>query len=282
MLLAALTQRTSRIQMGTGVTCPAYRYNPAVVAQNWASLSLLAPGRVFLGVGLGENLNEGASGGGWGSYDERACRVTEAVRIICALWSGDYVQFKGRTWTVDAQLYDPPASNIPLYIAATAGPRSAHLAGLFGDGLITSATVLKSNPAVKEEWEAAIRENTEDPETKAVLVEHWAMAGSEAEAREAAEKWRFITKAWTHGFYDNIHPGDIQGCAEKEISIVDVLEEWIVSTDPKVHLKAIEELADLGATHIVIHSGATDQLKTIDFYGKQVLPALRSERLVTA
>jgi TAT-translocated FGD2 family F420-dependent dehydrogenase len=282
ILLAALTQRTSRIQMGTGVTCPAYRYNPAVIAQNWASLSLLAPGRIFLGVGLGENFNEGASGGGWGTYEERFCRVTEAIRIIRALWSGDYVQFKGRIWNIDAKLYDPPAQHIPLYIAATAGPKTARLAGTYGDGLITAANVLKTKPEVKDQWEQAVRQNGENPAMKAVLVEHWAMAASEEEVHDALEKWRFIAKAWTHGFHDNVSPTDIEAKAKAEISLEEVRNQWTVSTDPQVHLNAIGELADLGATHIVIHSGASNQLKTIDFYRKQVLPALRRKRLVTA
>ena len=282
VLLAALTQRTTRIHLGTGVTCPSYRYNPAVVAQNWASLSLLSPGRVFLGVGLGENLNEGASGGSWGTYDERACRVTEAIRIIQALWTGDYVQFKGRTWNIDAKLYDPPASKIPIYIAATGGPKSARISGTYGDGLVTAANVLQTNPEVKEQWAAAVREKGEDPQTKAIVVEHWVMAGGEQEATEAAVKWRFIAKAWTHGYYDNISPIDIQNRAENEISIDEVLRDWTVSTDSKVHLNAIEELTDLGATHIVIHSCASNQLKTIDFYNKEVLPALRRQKLVTA
>jgi len=195
VLLAALTQHTSRMQLGTGVTCPIFRYRPAVIAQAWASLSLLAPGRVFLGIGLGENLNEGAAGGGWAPYEERACMVTEAVRIIRELWEGDQTQIKGRVWTVDGKLYDPPASNIPLYIAASASAKSARLAGLYGDGLIMPGNVLKSNTAVKRAWEDAVRESGADPKTKPILVEHWAMFGNHNEGLEAAEKWRFISKA---------------------------------------------------------------------------------------
>lgn len=280
ILLAALTQRTKHIHLGTGVTCPAFRYNPAVIAQNWASLSLLAPGRVFLGVGLGENLNEGASGGGWASYGERACRVIEAVRIIRELWEGDHVQFKGRIWTVDGKLYDPPASPIPLYIAATVGPESARLSGLYGDGLITAGNLLKSNPAVKAAWEEGVRINGDDPKAKPILVEHWAMAGNKNEAREACEKWRFMVKGWTHGYFDNISTEEIEARAEKEITLEDVLDQWTVSNDPKVHLNAIKELVDAGATHIVVHSGSSNQLETIDFYRREVLPAVRSGQLV--
>ena len=280
VLLAALTQRTSRIHLGTGVTCPAFRYNPAIIAQNWVSLSLLAPGRVYLGIGLGENLNEGASGGGWASYAERTCRVTEAVRIIRELWEGNHVQYKGRNWAVDGQLYDHPTSNIPLYIAATAGPKSARLSGLYGDGLITAGNLLKSNPEVKAAWEEGVRESGGDPKTRPILVEHWVMTGNDAEIREGAEKWRFIVKAWTNGYYDNISPRDIQARAEKEIKLEDVLKEMTVSNDPKVHLNAIKELTIHGATHIVVHSGSPNQLETIDFFGREVMPTVRSGQMV--
>ena len=272
--LAALTQRTSRIALGTGVTCPIFRYRPAVVAQAWASLSQLAPGRIFLGVGAGEKLNEGAAGGGWAPYEERASRLIEAVKIIRALWTGDHVCIRGEFWDVDGRLYDPPASPIPLYIAA-GGPRSARLAGLHGDGLVTGAKTLRSYPELRASWEKGVREAGKDPATQPVVVEHWAMVGGEEEAREAAEKWRYGPKAWEPGYFDNISPVEIQARAEKEIPLERVLQDWTVSGDPKVHRNAIQELGDLGATHVVVHIPAPDQPKVIDYFGREVLSGTR-------
>ena len=128
---------------------------------------------------------------------------------------------------------------------------------------------------MKQEWEAAVKESRGDPKDKAVVVEHWAMAATDEEAREGALKWRFIAKAWEHGFFDNVSPAEIQARAEREIALEEVLAGWTVSLDPKEHLDALKELAHHGATHVVIHSAAENQLKTIDFYSKQVLPALR-------
>src|SRR5688500_4723952 len=96
MTIAALGQRTERIAMGTGVTCPTYRYHPAIVAQSFASLGVLYPGRIFLGVGSGEAVNEQAATGQWGGYDERAERLEEAVMLIRELWSGKWVKHDGR------------------------------------------------------------------------------------------------------------------------------------------------------------------------------------------
>jgi F420-dependent hydroxymycolic acid dehydrogenase len=271
--LAALTQRTSRISLGTGVTCPSFRYRPAVVAQVWASLSQLAPGRVFLGVGAGENLNEGAAGGGWGPYQERASRLAESVDIIRALWTGDPVKIEGKFWSVDGRLYDRPASPIPIYIAA-GGPKSARLAGLYGDGMIMGAADLRKNPGLKAARDGAAREAGKGQQP--IVVEHWAYVGDEDQARAAADRWRFIPKAWERGFFDNVSPADIQARAEKEIPLEDVLESWTVSSAPDAHVRAIEELGHLGATHVVVHAPVPDQSAVIDFFGREVLPALRS------
>jgi F420-dependent hydroxymycolic acid dehydrogenase len=273
--LAALTQRTSRIMLGTGVTCPLFRYRPAVVAQAWASLSMLAPGRVFLGVGSGENLNEGAAGGGWGPYGERASRLIEAVRIVRALWTGDHVRIEGKFWDVDGRLYDPPTSPIPLYIAA-GGPKSARLAGLHGDGMITSASSLKTDPKIVAAWRDGSREAGKESSAEPVIVEHWAIVGGEEEARAAATKWRFLPKAWEPGFFDNVSPAEIQAKAEDEIALEDVLKDWTVSTDPREHGEAIERLGELGATHVVVHVPTPDQSVAIEFFGREVLAAMRT------
>lgn len=272
--LAALTQRTKRIALGTGVTCPIFRYRPAVVAQAWASLSHLAPGRVFLGLGAGENLNEGAASGGWGSYGERASRLVEAVGIIKGLWTGEQQRVKGRFWNVEGKLFDPPLSKIPIYIAA-GGPKSARLAGRYGDGLITGASLLKNHVELKRAWEEGVRESGRNPSSQQIIVEHWAVVGGEAEARKAAEKWRFIPKAWRPGFFDNISPDEIQKRAEAEIDLESVLKDWVVSANPLDQITALRELGEAGATHVALHVATPNQSEVIDFYGKKVLPEMK-------
>ena len=122
--------------MGTTVTCPTLRYNPAVVAEAFATMSQLYPGRIFLGVGSGEALNEQAATGTWPKWQERWDRLIEAITVIRQLWGGGEVDFKGKFYTVNAKLYDPPARPIPLLTAAN-GKKSMRLAGQHGDGLIS-------------------------------------------------------------------------------------------------------------------------------------------------
>jgi len=178
--LAALGQRTSDIRFGTGVTCPTFRYRPTIVAQAFASLGLLYPGRVFLGVGTGEALNEKPASGEWGNYQERADRLIEAVDLIRQLWTGEWVTYHGQYYQVEnARLYDVPSEGVPLYIAAE-GPKSMRLAGMYGDGLITdSQRAVK--PEMRQAFEEGARAAGKDPHFMPILAEHFVVVGGEQE-----------------------------------------------------------------------------------------------------
>lgn len=139
--LAAVGERTERIQLGTSVLTPTFRYNPAVIAQAFATLGCLYPNRVMLGVGTGEALNEIATGykGEWPDFKERFARLREAVKMMRELWTGDRVDFEGEYYhTVGASIYDVPKGGIPVYIAA-GGPVVARYAGRAGDGFICTS-----------------------------------------------------------------------------------------------------------------------------------------------
>src|SRR5437764_1198701 len=171
--LAAAGERTSPAWIGTTVTCPTLRYNPAVVAEAFASLSLLYPGRVFLGVGSGEALNEEAATGLWPKWPERWERLVEAIGIIRALWNGGQVAHRGKYYNIDAKLYDPPPQPIPLLTAAN-GRKSMRLAGQHGDGLITGPRTWKQ---YKSEWEGGARDAGKNHADIPGLVEQFVVVG---------------------------------------------------------------------------------------------------------
>ena len=271
--LAALGQRVNKLVMGTGVTCPTYRYRPQLVAEAFASLSLLYPGRIFLGVGSGEALNEVPAGGGWGPYAERAERLKEAVTIIRKLWSGEWVNYQGQYYDVqNARLYDTPQPMIPIYIAASAS-KSMRLAGQHGDGLITDAQ-RAIKPELRQAFEEGARSAGKDPATMPVLAEHMVVVGDQAEAERYAELWRFMPKAWDEHVTDP-DPREIQRTAEQDTPLDKVYGQWPVSADPQVHIDAIQKLIDKGVSHIFVHSPQPDQQSVIRFFGEQVLPKLR-------
>ena len=268
--MGALGAQAPRGWMGTTVTCPTLRYNPAVVAEAFSTLSHLYPGRVFLGVGSGEALNEQAATGEWPKWQERWDRLIEAMDIIRALWTGQAVSHKGKYYSVEARLYDPPPQPIPLLTAAN-GKKSMRLAGQYGDGLISDPLTWKQH---KSEWQEGARAAGKDPAGMPVLIEHYVVVGDQAAARQAAEYWRFGPKAFK-GLYNVPDPGKIEQKADAETPIDEVLKSWAVGTDPAVHIEAVRELFDSGVSIVNIHSGQPDQKRVIEFYGSHVLPKFK-------
>jgi F420-dependent hydroxymycolic acid dehydrogenase len=265
--LGALGQHTRRAWMGTAVTCPTLRYNPAVVAEAFASLSLLSPGRIFLGLGSGEALNEQAATGKWPAWRERWDRLIEAVQIIRGLWSGTALEHKGTHFTVTGKLYDAPSKPIPILLAAN-GPKAMRLAGQHGDGLITDPQTWKQH---KAEWQSGATAAGKDVANMPVMVEQFVVVGDEKDAQLPAQLWNFIPKAFKG--YQNIQdPAEIQRRAQSELPLPKVYGDWTVSSDPKAHLQTIQSLLASGVTIVNIHSAQPDQKAVIDFYAKEVLP----------
>jgi F420-dependent hydroxymycolic acid dehydrogenase len=269
--MAALGQKTSRIRMGTTVTCPTYRYSPAVVAEGFASLSILYPNRIFLGVGSGEALNEQAATGNWDPWPVRSERLVEATQIIRELWKGSDVTHSGKYYKVKAKLYDLPRGELPLLMAGN-GPKAMRRCGLYGDGLVTDPKTWKEH---KDEFLSGLKEAGKNPSAIPVLVEQYVVVGGQKERNEAVARWRFGPKAWKP-YFNISDPKKIEARAMREVPAEEVSEGWPMSTDPAEHLKVIEQLFKSGATMVNIHTGQSDQLRAINFYKDEVIPKLRS------
>ncbi len=268
--LGALGAQATQSWMGTTVTCPTMRYNPAVVAEAFASLSDLYPGRIFLGVGSGEALNEQAATGMWPKWQERWDRLIEAIGIIRQLWAGQEVSRKGKFYTVNARLWDLPRQPIPLLTAAN-GVKSMRLAGIHGDGLITDPETWQKH---RTQWEDGARSAGKDPAEMPVLVEQYVVVGNQQEAQAAAELWRFGPKAFKT-YYNDPNPAHIQQLAQTQVPMEQVLQSWAVGTDPEVHVQKLQSLFNSGASIVNVHSGQPDQQRVIEFYARHVLPHFR-------
>ncbi|EUA29244.1 F420-dependent oxidoreductase, G6PDH family protein [Mycobacterium intracellulare] len=224
LTLALVGSATSRISFGTGVTCPTYRYHPATVAQAFASLAILNPGRVFLGVGTGERLNEQATTNAYGDYAERHDRLVEAIDLIRRLWSGSRISFSGRYFQTNSlKLYDVPAAPPPIFVAA-GGPKSAKLAGQHGDGWISQAHDVM-DPKLLAAFGSGAQAAGRDVATLGKRAELFAVVGGNAEAARAATLWRF-----TAGAVDQPNPVEIQRAAESN-PVDKVLAGWTVGAD---------------------------------------------------
>ncbi|GAB4584914.1 TIGR03557 family F420-dependent LLM class oxidoreductase [Nocardia sp. IFM 10818] len=134
--LGAVAQATRRIPLMTYVTCPTMRYHPAVVAQQAATLQILAEGRFTLGLGSGESLNEHVVGAGWPGLEERQDRLVEAIGIIRDLFSGEAIDRHGHWYRVDAaKLWDVPRQPVPIAVAVS-GARSVRRFAPLADEMV--------------------------------------------------------------------------------------------------------------------------------------------------
>ncbi len=221
-------------------------------AQTFTSLPQLYPGRVFLGAGSGEVLNEQAATGQWDEWETRSDRPVEAIDLIRQLWIGEEIAFKGKFFQTTARLYETPPQPMTLYVASN-GPKSMAHAGQAGDGLITDAESLADEERMNTYREAA-RGAGKDPSAMPILVEQFVVVGGKAEAEEAASFWRFIPKAWDE-FVDIHDPREILRWAEAETPLEEAYGKWPVSDDPAVHVKALQDFFDQGATQIIVHAG---------------------------
>ncbi|MBU4464857.1 MAG: glucose-6-phosphate dehydrogenase (coenzyme-F420) [Actinobacteria bacterium] len=275
--LGALGARTSRIVMGTSVLTPTFRYHPAVVAQAFATLAVMFPERLILGVGTGEALNEVTLGLDWPDPPERFQRMKEAITLMRELWAGERVTFDGTYYSVkDATIYDRPEKSVPIYIGAS-GPAATRLAGRIADGYITTSgkdpalytdTLL---PALAEGLAKAGR-SADDVDT---LME--VKVSYHPDRETALEKTRFWAPlALSPEEKRDVHdPIEMQRLAD-ELPIERVASRFIVSTDPDEHVEQIARYVHLGFRHLVFHDPGHDQEEFLRTYGAEILPRLRA------
>ncbi len=274
--LGAAAQGTARIRLGTSVTTPTFRYHPAVVAQSMATLGVLYPGRMWLGVGTGEALNETPLGVAWPDAKERFARLREAVTLIRRLWSEDRVSVDGDFYrTRNATVYDRPDTPLPLYVAA-AGPSAARLAGRLGDGLICTSGKdmrLYSETLIPSMRDAAIKAQR-DPDGLDMMIEM--KVSFDADPRRAmadAREWAALALSPEErtGVDDPMEMERLAASLPDER----VAARWIVSSDADEHVRRIAPYLELGFTHLVFHAPGRDQLRFLELYARDVLPRLR-------
>src|SRR5690242_1959274 len=274
--LGALGARTRRVMIGTSVATPTFRYHPSIVAQAFGTLGAMFPGRVVLGVGTGESLNEvPATGMEWPGAKERRDRLREAVRLINKLWSEDWVSFEGQFYrTEKATIYDKPKEKVPIWIAAS-GPLAAQMAGQIAEGFIVTSG---KNPQLYSDLTAKVEEGAgkasrnagdiermievkvsfdSDPQQAKELTRHWAALALSPEEKTGVED-----------------PVEMERLADA-LPLDRAASRWIVSSDPDEQVEKIRPYVELGFRHLVFHAPGPDQARFLKLYAEQVLPRLR-------
>jgi coenzyme F420-dependent glucose-6-phosphate dehydrogenase len=274
--LAALGQASSNAVLGTSVLTPTLRYHPSIVAHSFATLASLSPGRIFLGIGSGEAMNETpATGQEFPGRKERRLRLAEAIELIRRLWDEERVDFKGDYYEVTrATIYDRPDEPVPIFVAAS-GPLAAKLAGRVGDGFICTSgknpdlyrTLLDnlSDGAVQADRDPGqIRRMIEvkvsydrDPQVALDACKWWAALALSPEQKEGIED-----------------PIEMERVADENADKAHT--RFIVSSDPQEVVEKIGAYLDMGFDDLVLHAPGGDQARFLEQFAEDVAPALRA------
>jgi coenzyme F420-dependent glucose-6-phosphate dehydrogenase len=270
--IAAMAGVTERVQMATGVTTPLFRYHPGVIAQASATLDRLSEGRFNLGVGTGENLNEGPLGLPFPKYAERAARMREALVIMRRLLDGEKLTYEGEFYSTDrAKLYSPPTRYLPIWMAA-GGPKSSALAAELADGIITSVKVPEETRERVIEPANVAAAASGRPEPR-ILASRWSvLAQSQEEAWEALGAWRGLRAP---GRLEAVDPAVLRERAD-EMDQEEILSRYSIVQGPGDYIATYMPLVDFGAEVVTIQTTSLDQEKTIAMLGAEVLPELRA------
>jgi coenzyme F420-dependent glucose-6-phosphate dehydrogenase len=273
--LGALGERTDRALIGTSVLTPTMRYHPSMIAQAFATLACLNPGRVWLGVGTGEALNETpATGAEWPGAKERRLRLAEAIELMRRLWTDERVTFEGEWYRTDkATIYDRPDTLVPIYVAAS-GPLAAKLAGRVGDGFImTSGKAHELYEELGAAMEEGARDAGRDPAGIVRMMEVKVSYDHDLEyAKEACEYWAPLALS-PEQKSDVEDPIELERLADENPGIAQ--RRFIVTNDPEECAARIGDYVALGFDHLVFHAPGDDQQRFLEQFVADVVPRLR-------
>jgi coenzyme F420-dependent glucose-6-phosphate dehydrogenase len=263
-VLGAIAQSTEQLRVGTGVTCPLIRIHPAIVAHAAATVACLMPGRFFLGVGTGENLNEHVLGAKWPAPDERLEMLEEAVTVMRQLWQGDYQTHRGKHYTVEnLRIFDVPEKPVEVAVAAMQ-PQAAERAGKIGDALVNVAP----KQEIVQKFEDA---GGADKPKYGQLTVCWAKSREDAK-RTAFENWPNVL---------------VEGSASQELPLPKDFEQLVedrepndlegtlpLGPDPDEYMEQLHQYAQAGYTHVCVHQIGSDQQGFLEFAKRELVPSL--------
>jgi coenzyme F420-dependent glucose-6-phosphate dehydrogenase len=276
--MGAAGARTRRIAIGTSVVTPTFRYHPSIVAQAMGTLGAMFPGRVILGVGTGESLNEvPAIGIKWPAFKERFGRLRESITLMRKLWTEELVSFEGEYFRTErATIYDRPDQPVPIYIAA-AGPSAAALAGEVGDGFICTSG--KAPELYRETLlpnvASGLQSSNRASNSIDRMIEVKVSFDTDLErAREDTRFWAALALSPEEKMSTE-NPVEMEKLADA-LPLERTVKRWIISTDPDEQVEKIRPYVELGFRHLVFHAPGPDQARFLRLYAEHVVPRLRA------
>jgi coenzyme F420-dependent glucose-6-phosphate dehydrogenase len=275
--LGALGARTSRVTLGTSVLTPTFRYHPSIIAQAFATLGCLYHGRVVLGIGSGESLNEVPSTGVvWPEFKERLGRLKEAIELMRQLWSKERVTFSGQFYqTETATIYDRPETPVPIFVSAH-GAIMAKFVGRTADGFICTSGKAPEfyNETLLPNLAQGLGSANRPLDGIERMIEM--KVSFDTDASRALEDTRF----WAALALGQDEKLSVEDPLQMEqlaaaLPIERIASRWIVSSDPHEQVERIRPYIGLGFNHLVFHAPGADQERFLRLYAAEVLPLLR-------
>lgn len=273
--LGAAAQATERVVLSTSVLTPTLRYHPSIIAQAFGTLGVLAPGRVILGVGSGEAMNETpATGELFPGRKERRMRLREAIELIRRLWTEERVTFAGDYYRTDrATIYDRPEQPVPIYVAA-AGPLAAKLAGRLGDGFICTSGKAPDlyTDLLAAVADGAIASGRAPGAVRRQIEIKVSYAADREQALRDCRWWAALALSpeQKEGIED---PVEMERVADANADRAHT--RFIVSDDPQEIAAGIEPYIELGFDDLVLHAPGADQIGALRRFAADVVPLLR-------
>lgn len=272
--LASAAEKTRKVELGTAVTTPLFRYHPALVAQAFATLDCLYPGRIFVTLGTGHAMNETPLGFKWPGFEEKVVRLQEAVEIIQKLWQGDFLTYEGKYYQLSkAKLYTKPKTKIPIYLA-TSNERVARIAGQFCDGILTNPRSLDRFTKIVQAMEKAATKVGRDAKRMSRSMEFKVAYDIDySRALKSAMFW--ATSAIPREKREHVwDPRELESLVgpeeEKKIE-----ESWLITTDSDDIIKRLGEFLKMGFDRVYIHSASPIEERFLNLLGREILPWMR-------
>ena len=272
--LSAVASQTINTELGTAVTTPMFRYHPAIVAQAFATLDYMFPGRFFVTLGTGHKMNETPLGFEWPGFEEKVKRLEEAIEIIQLLWAGDFVNYDGQYYTLkNAKLYTKPKKKIPIYIA-TYSPKVADIAGRLCDGILTNPRGLENHEKILGSMKNAA-DNVGKNSSELTTCMEFKVAYDVDYDKALASAIYWAPTAIPRKVRENIsNPREFEdkiGDAEIE----KIKSTWLITTDSDSIIKRLGDFLEYGYNRVYIHSASPKEERFLDLLGRDVLPWMR-------
>ncbi len=269
-----MAERTRKVEVGTAVTTPLFRYHPAIVAQAFATLDVLYPGRIFATLGTGHSMNETPLGIKWPGFREKVDRLNEALEIIQELWKGDFVTYNGKYYQLNkAKLYTKPKAKIPIHLA-TSNAEVAQLAGRLCDGILTNPRGLERFQKIVDSMLKGAIKAGRDPNSMAKCMEFKVAYDTNYDrALKSAMFWAStaISRKKREHIWD---PRELEAAVGPEEQ-QKIKESWLITTDSDDIIKRLGEFLTMGFNRVYIHSASPNEEKFLNLLGRDILPWMR-------